>query len=101
MIYFLRINKLCRRDVLLFVRVLCPRTGNPFRCLLPLTELISIKRLIFKLIKRFKSPSSLNSSVSNKSRNAEIFASFKSETLISGSIFNLFNIFLEVSIPIP
>ena len=56
--YFLRKNKLCRREVLLFVRVRCPRTGKPFRCFLPLTELISIRRLIFKLITRFKSPSS-------------------------------------------
>jgi hypothetical protein len=35
------------------------------------------------------------------SRNAETFSSFKSETLISGSIFNFAKIFLEVGIPIP
>ena len=73
--YFLRIKKLCRRDVRLFVLVLCPLTGNPFKCRLPRTLLISISRLIFKLTKRFKSPSSLNSSVSKMSRKEEIFVS--------------------------
>ena len=56
---------------------------------------------MFKLTKRFKSPSSLNSSVSKMSRKEEIFVSFNSETLILGSIFNSFSTFLDVGIPIP
>jgi len=81
-----------RREVRLFVLVLCPRTGNPFKWRLPLKELISINLLIFKLIKRFKSPSNLNSSFSKISRNADMFVSVKSETFTFSSMFTCFRI---------
>src|ERR1700749_2411400 len=49
--------------VLELVRVLCPRTGKPLRCLKPLYEPISIKRLMFSCFSERSSPSTVILSV--------------------------------------